>query len=446
MAVSGDAAGADSAEGDGTGVAGTRHRPLETPSVSPWLPQQLWKCVAVVSLFWLTLSVCGVLLARPTWLPEPVARVLLPMLLGTSPRLALYLDVALWILAAELAGVIGWYRSHSQLDFSGRYRVWGWIVFSFLTAGFLAATRLHETLALEYLANSPYLTWRRETVAWLAPLLLWGGLTGWLIDRDVRRCLASLILLRMAAVTFLALAAGYLWAPELSCEAWFVGAMLAGRLLATGLLATALWRQACYVAYVCPDPPEKTLKAANTSFLSALLRRWWTPKEAAETETAKPTRRRRKAADETDGEESTTPKRRRKPATKARKPAKRRTKPEPEEAEYDEEAAEEAEDENWETASEDESSSDDGSEWSDGDELAQLEALTRPESPSRESKSGTSSKAASQQTWQESDDDENDGDYGGVDDGHSGADLYKGLSKRQRRELKKQQREQTRDR
>jgi len=400
--------------------------------------------VAVVSLFWITLVVCGVLLGRPTWLPEPIARVLLPMLTGTSPRLSLYLDVGLWILAAELAGVIGWYRSHSQLDFSGRYRVWGWIAASFLMAGFLAATRLHETLALEYLANSPYLTWRRETLAWLAPLVLWGAFTGWLIDRDVRRCLTSLILLRLAAVTLLVLAAGYVWSPELCCEAWFTGAMLAGRLLAVGLLVTALWRQACYVAYVCPDPPEKRSQTEVHGWWSRLRLRWWKPRETTLEEPVKPTRRRRKTAEESEADgESAAPKRRRKTVAKPRKPTKRRVKSEPEEAEYEAELAEESEEESWDSATEEESvDTQDHSEWSDDDELAQLEALTRPEAATAGKSSKAATKAAVSQDWQNSDDEESD--YGGVDDGHQGSDQFKGLSKRQRRELKKQQREQGR--
>ena len=448
LAVSGDATGADSPDGDAAGVTTSRHRPAETPSISPWLPQQLWKRCVVLGLFWATLLVCGLVLVRPLLLPAPVARLLMPIVSGTSPRLMMFLDIGLWILAAELAGIIGWYRSHSQLDFSGRYRVWGWIALSFLAAGFLSATRLPEALALEYSVKLPYLTWRRETLAWLLPMLLWGSLTGWLIDRDVRRCLSSLVLWRLSALAGLTLAAGALWSAELCCETWFPAAMLGLRLLMMGLLVTAMWRQACYVAYVCPDPPAKVEKSDRVSLLSRMLARWWKPvAEEASTETSKPSRRRRKAAEDTEGEAEATPAKRKRKTTKARKPARRtRSKPDPEETEYEEETAETSEEEGWETASsEDTDQGDESSNWSEEDEeLAQLEALTRPESAPQPTNGNRSGRAAAESAWQESDD-ESDGDYGGVDDGHRGSDMYKGLSKRQRRELKKQQREAARD-
>ncbi|MBI1347985.1 hypothetical protein GC163_17050 [bacterium] len=423
-------------------VSGTRHRPLETPSVSPWLPLTMWKCVALVTAFWTSLAVTFWLLTRPVILPESVARLLTTIVVGPNPRLMQYVDVMLWLLAAEFAGLIGWYRSHSQLDFWGRYRTWGWVAITFAGAGFLSLTRLHEIVAVEYLANSPYLSWRRETLAWIAPMAIMGALTAWLIDRDIRRCVSSLVIFRLAVVAWCVVAAGYLWAPELSCEAWYPLGLLGSRLLAAGLLVTALWRQACFVAYVCPDPPEKSTSVKSRTMFGFLMRRWWKPQVAEKSEDVKPSRRRRKAAEESESEgETAAPKRRRKAPAKPRKTTKRtRPKADPGEVEYEEEASEETSDESWESGSEDESTSGtESTNWTEDDELAQLEALTRPDNASN-------SNTSSSQSWNESDDDDSDGDYGGIDAGHRGDDAFKGLSKRQRRELKRQQREASRDR
>ena len=449
LAVSGDAPGADTDQDASAGYTVLRERVAELPSASPWLPLGRWKRVAVMTVFWGLLGLVGWLICQPHFIPAPVSVVWQPLTVGATPKLVSYTCVVLWLLAAELAGIVGWYRSHSLLDFSGRYRRWGWVTLVLLGESLLAGTQLHLLLVEAYADQLTWLTWRRETLAWLGPQVLLAGLTFFLMDRDCRRCTSSVVLLRLSAVVGLVLTGGLLATPEIQCEAWYLPAMLAGQFLALGLLVTGLWRQALYVAYICPDPPVAKTGASWLGLpgrvMMLLVARWWRPAEEAVEEPAPKRRRRRKAAE--DGEEETpAPKRRRKTAaTKTKRKTRTRTKPESEEGyEEVEETGEDAwgsqgEDSSAESEEAEDAGSSSESDWEE-DELERLEALTRP--------AGAPTPVAASSKSRHSDADESEeesGEYGGIDDGHSSSDQLKGLSKRQRRELKKQQRDGERD-
>ncbi|OYW18243.1 MAG: hypothetical protein B7Z55_10980, partial [Planctomycetales bacterium 12-60-4] len=402
-----------------------------------------WKQGLLIVGFWTLLAATGALIAFPQAIPVPVLPIFLPLVSGPSPKLVGYIDIVLWLLAAEFAALVGWYRSHSLLDFSGRYRIWGWVAISLAVASFLSASGVHRLLAESYAERLTWLTWRRDTLAWLAPLALAGLATIGLVDRDIRRCRSSLILLRLATVVGLLVTAGVVYAPELECEAGYEAAMLAGRWMSLGMLVTALWRQACFVAYVCPDPPEKREGRSWLGFtwacIVALSTRWWISSPTVADEEAAPKRSRRRKKAEADGEEEDAPaprRRRKSTATKTKRTTKPRTRTKPVvEEETSDEFEYDSNSEGWD-ASEDESqsageetNSANASEW-DEDDLEQLEALTRPDGPKTQ--------AAGSAVSSTSDDDSGDDDeYGGVDSAHGQGDMYKGLSKRQRRELKK---------
>jgi hypothetical protein len=451
LAVSGDASGADPEGVAGLGLTQLRERLAELPSASPWLPYATWKRVAVLLGFWGAILLLAGLVYRPLWLPGPLARLVIPLTTGSEPKLAGFVDITLWLLAAEFAAIIGWYRSHSQLDFFGLYRLWGWVAGTFAVAALCAATGLPQTLATLYADRLTWLTWRRETLAWLVPVMLSGCLAVAWAARDARRCLSARILFHLAGWSGLAYAVGRLYEPEWGCEAWYVPAMLIGRWTGLGLLVTALWRHACYVAYICPDPPAR--KTGRTAwqviggFCAGLFGGWW--RRSATIEDVAPKRgRRRKKADGEEDEEPATPRRRRRTTTK-KKPTRTRRKAVVEE----EEAYESEEDgsgEGWEETEEGsgEESSGGNEEWSEDDELAQLEALTRPDpapSSNPSNRTNTSnSKSSPAKPSSRTEDEESDGDYGGIDQGHSKDEMFKGLSKRQRRELKRQQRDKSR--
>lgn len=441
LAVTGDATSLDPSEGPG-GIARLRDRLGELPAASPWLPRTLWKRGVLGAAFGLALAVAGFLLVQPlSWAPA-IAPVADHLLSGRQPVLFGYLTTVLWLVAAQFAGLVGWYRSHSERDFRGRYRVWAGLVLAFAGASFLAGTGVHQPLAAAVTPHLPESIWRPATVTWLAPLAGIGAWLWWRMDRDLRRGLAGLWLTRLAGATLLATGLGFLFAPELAREAWYPAAMLLGPIIGLGLLVLGLWLQACYVAYVCADPPEPASNGwvrNGLALISSLLRPWWPfgrPAAEVEEPEAKPTRRRKKADDE---EPEAAPKRRRKPAAKSRRTTKSRTRVKPEveeEAVEDEEAAEEsweAEEESWDESAETPGVTDE----------AWLEAATAPE-PVSTKPAPTPPRNASPPASTADDDD--DGDDYRADGPHANADLFKGLSKRQRRELKRQLREQQRQR
>ncbi len=312
-------------------------------------------------------------------------------------------------------------------------------------AGFLAATDLHLILADRFAARLTWLRWRRELVAWIVPLTALGAASAWLAIRDMRRCVSAVWLLRLSLLCGFCTAGGSLFAAELECEAWYPAGRQIAHWLSLGLLVTAFWRQAWFTAYLCPDPPERSV-AGRGGLLRWLGRRWWKPAVEPEPEPAPKRTRRRKAAataetTEGESEEAPAPKRRRKASTagtrtKAASKPRRRAK-----VAVAEEAGDSSAEDNgtssWEeTASDDASGSNSGSSdsWDEND-LEELEKLTRPGAGS------DSTPAADESSYQDDNSDDGDDSYGRVDQDHSQGDMFKGLSKKQRRELKKQQKE-----
>jgi hypothetical protein len=416
LAVAGEQAAAENADGPG-GLARLRDRLGDLPAASPWLPRQLWKRIVIGGIFGLMLTATGFLLVQPLAWAAPLAPVAEQLLSGSRPLLLVFATTTLWFAAGQFAALIGWYRSHSENDFHGRYRVWAVLAAGFAGASFLAGTGVHEPLFAAALPYWRWPIWRPAVMSWLAPLASVGLMLWWRMDRDVRRCLTGLWLMRLATAAMLALGVGHLFAPELAGEAWFSVVMTLGPLIGPGLLVLGLWLQACYVAYVCADPPE-TPAVTWVGRLWALSKMLWPfGSRTSEEEEAKPARRRKKA-EEDDGE--TAPKRRRKPAAKSRRTTKPRTRVKP-----DSDAEGEAE-ETWEeeAASEEESSDWPASEETEAKSAAVTSGAKSVSKPSR------------------ADDDGDAEEEYRVDGAHENSDMFKGLSKRQRRELKRQMRDQ----
>jgi hypothetical protein len=231
----------------------------------------------------------------------------------------------------------------------------------------------------------------------------------------------------------LATGAGHVLAPELSPHPWYPIAMTLAPVVGVGTLVLGLWLQACYVAYVCADPPE----AAQVTWfqrISGVLRRLWPfgARAAADVET-KPVRRRKKG-DEEDAESA--PKRRRKPAAKSKRTTRTRTRAKPDIEETDDESAAE---ESW-----DESNWDESTETPATSEEAEWEDEHASPSPSK-AKAVAVAPASSRGAPAAAEDDAEDDEHR-LDGPHENSEMFKGLSKRQRRELKKQLRDQQRSR
>jgi hypothetical protein len=454
LAVHGEGTGPDSTE-----LASGEEKPLpdcvpaELCAASPWIPRSLWKLWTLAGLLLAGVGVVAAMrLSTPSFRPE-LAPALDPLFQSDQPRLMTYLQTIFWTLSGQLALLVGWHRAHSRLDFRGWYRIWPWAAAAMFIAGFCAATQFHASLGT-VLYESRLIGLTSPKVAWLAPALgllipLWI-----LLDRDVRRSRGTVVLLRASLCCLLG-GAGLGLVGQRWIDASLVGTMesIAG-LVGPALLMLSLWVQGWYVAYVTPDPPTSTpfrfprlqwnVLGWLWSLFAALFRR---------KPDAPPPKRRKK------GEEAAAPKRKR----RSRRVSKPRTKKVVEEEEADEEQV--AEDDAAEEAEEDAGDESETAEAESGEEYdeEELEALTAPtpktsaaparpnpsasyvRPPENRSPSGNNWANASHQQHDSEDEDDDEDDDGKMYriDGPS-PDMLKGLSKRQRRELKKQWREQQR--
>ncbi len=453
--------GADAGDLDAGGVGILREKLGELPSASPWLPRQPWKRNSLLVLLWLGIALVATALLRPMPPHPQIAPAVEHLTQGTRPILGIYADIVLWTFAGQCAALVGWYRSHSQLDFQGRYRVWAWAAMVLTAWGFFAGTSLHTAIASVAAPQLRWPLWRAEVVVWLVPAVLAGLSVWWMADRDLQRHRLGVWLIRSAALVLMLAGLGELFTADFGKMTWFEPAVTLCRLIGSGLLATGLWCQAWYVAYVSADPPEPRESIDWRARVSSLLG-WfgwlgwlgylWPFRRRSSDEATKSKRRTSKKKDDEEDEDAT-PKRRRKPAARKRASKPRtRVKPEPEYEEQDEEAYEEEEaaEESWEET--DDASNEAEDEWTNEyDEEPPARTPVRPNAPTPAAKvtapmvSKPTPPAKPQPARDDEEDDEDDdGNNFRVDGGESGSDMFKGLSKRQRRELRKQMKDQQR--
>jgi hypothetical protein len=181
-----------------------------------------------------------------------------------------------FLLAGQLALLIGWVRSQSLQDFNGRYRGW---VFCAIVA-FVAALGLETQLASAWSATAAWL-WpsgfasvmssQRGPLLWLVPTGFFGVLVHAYLVREMRDCRMSLSFLWLAfllagAAASLVLARP-LPAPELQARLLECGVAL----LFVVCVFSSLLLHARHVVYVCVDPP-----AIRPSRIAAVAR-WFRP-------------------------------------------------------------------------------------------------------------------------------------------------------------------------
>ena len=413
--------------------------PAELCAASPWIPRSRWKLWTLAALLLTGVAAVAVTgFFPPVFRPE-LSLALDPLFQGDQPRLKTYLEIIFWTLSGQLALLVGWHRAHSRLDFRGRYRIWPWAAAASFGCGFCAATNLHVGLGRVLLQlnavelSHPKLGWLVPAVGFL--LAMW-----WLVDRDVRRSRASVILLRLSVFLLIASAVLGLYGSR-----WLEPSLTSSiestcGLFGSALVMLSLWIQGWYVAYVTPDPPAPTttkfrwptIRLGLIGWLWSLIAGLFRRKPAAA-----PTPKRRKKAEETG---TTKRKRRTRRTTKprTRKPV------EPEEEEAEEESAED--DNEYDSSASGESDSIDDETYEEDEEEETSSSRNAPPTAAKSNPPHFNRPAASNTQQSDDDEDEDDDDGDGKMyrvDGPS-PDALKGLSKRQRRELKKQWREQQR--
>ena len=477
IVVNGEGSGTDEnyLEGEGAEIESEL---VASAAAGPWVPVSELR-------IWLYSSAIGIILAGLTFLltypfdfPEYLKPLANHLLSGSHPMLLISAEATFLILSAQLGLLISWYRARCKLDFGGRYRVWPWAVVLFGIAAFFRATEVHRTVG-HVAATSNWFAWRGTTTGWLFPLGLAALPISLFLDRDMRNSRSSLWTLRLSGGLWFAIACLELFQPELQGQSWFQSAHLFTPLYDAAPLFVGLWHHARVVAYVCPDPPELEQRstfsrlAAVTGWIVSRLT-FWKRRVASEEdeEVAKPRRKRKKV----EADEAATKRKRKAPVKRTTTRTKTRTKPTDEESE--EELADGSTEDAVDQASDsDESASESNSSWNDQqedqwDQEAEETSAPSPVISERKSngrttqvhKSHDSSPPAPHSrrqadSWEEKStseredmssqnidsSQESEDDQDAIDSGMT-AEQFRGLSKRQKRDLKRQLREQQRTR
>lgn len=368
----------------------------------------------------------GVLLVGHTW-PQWGASYgpgLARLLKSTSSPVINWFYTLLLFTTAQGAALILWARSRSLKDFNGNYRIWGWAAATWLFFSFAIATQAHVALSETVLHH---IRWRTNGAAlwcWLLPATAWGWGIALRLEPELRAD-------RSGHFTFLAAGGWYMAAAGVLCQREFwpkvcpaeLSVLLAAafQLMAHASLFLSTTLHARYVLLFSAEPPQTKRRAVTKVAVTVDAgedkpRRMW-PSWLSMRGSA--------AADETDTAESEDgkPKRGKKRATAAT--TKKRTTPRktPRQSKPVEAPAE-AEEEGWDES---------GSEGWDTGETAD----TKAESAVLE----TANASKGQNNYRfDGAEDTNSSHYS--EDSES--DDFKGLSKKERRRLQQQMRDEER--
>lgn len=299
----------------------------------------------------------------------------------------------LLLMATQLAWFIWWVRSQSPRDFDGRYRQWSWCAALGMFATLAVAGDLHHAWSKTAMWLWDLDFWKVEIVVWLLPICLAAAWALRTLHREMRDCRSSLAMLWMAAGCGLCIAGLQLNVVQLPLSAEESRLMSWGlELSACWLLFMSLLLHARHVVHVTPDPAQ--LRPAVLRLRSIVrLPRFPKRKQRAEVSVA---------AENVHPEQPTVPV---KDDERTPRPTKRKQKPAPVQAEVVHEK-------------EEESVAPEPTELPNADELVN-ERPAEPETPSV-------------------DDNVNDAPAVSVP---TDAFSMKGLSKRERRKLRKQQKD-----
>jgi hypothetical protein len=251
--------------------------------------------------------------------------------------LARLFQAGLLMLSGQLALLIWWGRSQSLRDFDGQYRIWLWAAVILVFAGWGLVGDWHwawsDTICWLWSARFP----QREVVCWALPSVVLAGLLGRKLSADIRPCKCSFFLLWLAGLAF---AAACVFRLGIDRTGWpsatkqLAGASL--RMLACVGIFASLLTHARYVIHISAEPPElrpsvwsKLFRVITLLFqklpkprLSALMKFRQLPKKPDEKPTKTPQRSGKQTAQGSSPDipaEAATP-RESSPKTKPRKP------------------------------------------------------------------------------------------------------------------------------
>ncbi len=173
-----------------------------TLSIRSVVPRSGW---AVLAWSLLLLSACDAVIAAAWFqqsIPEGI-RIPYSVVLGVdSASAATWMASALLVVAAQLALVIGWVRGHCLTDFDGRYRAWTRVAISWLVIAGVVGTGAHRSISQLLLMQFGFETvWQRETLAWLLPLGALVASVAWVMDGELKTSRTARFLMWASAGT-----------------------------------------------------------------------------------------------------------------------------------------------------------------------------------------------------------------------------------------------------
>ncbi len=184
----------------------------------------------------------------------------------STGRLVNFLSTFLLLLAAQLSVLVWWVRSASPRDFEGRYQVWARAAAVWLTFAFALNTGAHHAFSRTVLRALDGLgldLWRAEPLFWLVPSGLIGLLLFQQLRRDMRACHVSGTCLGLAAGCCVLAAVAEFWSGQVLGRRDAQTVSAATSLAAHYFVCLAVWLHARHVVYVSADPPEEPARKAK---------------------------------------------------------------------------------------------------------------------------------------------------------------------------------------
>jgi hypothetical protein len=200
-------------------------------------------------------------------------------------KLTTFFSTVMLLTAGQLSFITLWYRSRSRKDFSGSFKLWFYTAVGWLTLCAFQATGAHWNLADAALAGRPFAIWNGRLILWLIPTAIVVVTLYRLLLREMRDCTLSLWTLRLSGLAAfgagLAVMFGHL---ALTSRVALVAASAAATLWHL-LLAVSMLLHARHVIHETNEPPQRPLSRWRLRIprLALPQRRASTPKAGATT-------------------------------------------------------------------------------------------------------------------------------------------------------------------
>ena len=178
-------------------------------------------------------------------------------------RVATFFSSTLLLLAGLLSLLIWWARSRSRHDFSGSYRIWAWAagVWTLLAAAVASDVpqAVGQTVQWCFDSDVGFLA----NLCWLIPGAAIGASLIAVLNRELRGCRSSLAMLWLATLTYLFAAALRLGLPLADTQIWNDLAFAATTMTGHLALFLCILQHARHVVHVSLDPPRHICARSN---------------------------------------------------------------------------------------------------------------------------------------------------------------------------------------